>query len=110
MDDLITWEDKVNNPELVAFLEQYGEEEYLTAVEINLVRDAINFLNAQKVTNTRSKIYAAGELQIFKVAPNTNVNALEVGDYCLGFVEGQFINANYLGGNIALLSSFNIYT
>ena len=48
MEDLITWEDKVNNPELLAFLEQYGETEYLTAVEINLVRDAINFLNSKR--------------------------------------------------------------
>lgn len=108
MADLITWEDKVNNPELLAFLEQYGETEYLTAVEINLVRDAINFLNEQKVTNTRAKIYGAGELQIFKLPTNLNNEALEVGDYCIGFVEGEFINANYLGGNKALLASFDI--
>jgi hypothetical protein len=57
---------------------------------------------------TVSNIYAIGELQIFKIAPNTNNKILEVGDYCIGAVEGQFINANYLGGNPTLLSSFNI--
>jgi hypothetical protein len=108
MADLITWEDKVNNPELVAFLEQYGETEYLTAVEINLVRDTINWLNENKVTNTRAKIYAFGELEIFKVSGNTNLGALETGDYCRGFVEGEFINANYLGGDKTLLASFDI--
>lgn len=54
-----------------------------------------------------AKIYSAGELQIFKVAPNVDPAAIEIGDYCIGFVEGQFINANYLGGSIALLASFN---
>lgn len=40
----IVWEDKVNNPELVAFLQQYGSTEYLAAAEINQLRDAINEL------------------------------------------------------------------
>lgn len=55
-----------------------------------------------------SNIYTTGELQIFKVSPNTNDKILEVGDFCIGIVEGQFINANYLGGSPTLLSSFNI--
>jgi hypothetical protein len=38
----IAWEDKVNSPELLAFLQQYGPETYLTAEEINQIRDAIN--------------------------------------------------------------------
>jgi hypothetical protein len=44
----IEWEDKVNNPELLAFLQQYGNTEYLSAQEINQLRDAINELN-QKI-------------------------------------------------------------
>jgi len=38
----LEWNDKVNNPELLAFLAQYGSTEYLTAGEINQIRDAIN--------------------------------------------------------------------
>jgi hypothetical protein len=40
----IEWNDKVNNPELLAYLAQYGSTEYLTAVEINQIRDATNEL------------------------------------------------------------------
>ena len=40
----ILWVNKVNNPELLAFLEQYGSAEYLTAEEINQMRDAVNEL------------------------------------------------------------------
>jgi hypothetical protein len=46
--DLITFIDKVNNPELLAFLQQYGDNEYLTAEQINAMRNAINFLNNNK--------------------------------------------------------------
>jgi len=54
------------------------------------------------------KIYPIGELQIFKVPGNTNNEILEAGDYCIGFVEGQFINANYISGDRTLLASFDI--
>lgn len=40
----ILWKDKINNPELLAFLQQYGSAEYLTAEEINQLRDAVNEL------------------------------------------------------------------
>ena len=59
----ILWEDKVNNPELLAFLEQYGSAEYLAAAEINQMRDAVNEL-FYKVR--QSKIYENGDLQIFR--------------------------------------------
>lgn len=49
MADLIQFEDKVNNPELLAFLQQYGDNEYLTAAQINQIRDAINLLQAEKL-------------------------------------------------------------
>lgn len=55
-----------------------------------------------------TKIYPVGHLQIFKVPGNTNNEILEPGDYCIGFVEGQFINADYLGGDKNLLASYNI--
>jgi len=50
----------------------------------------------------------AGSMLFFKVAPNINKKEQEPGDYCMGFVEGQFINADYLGGDKTLLTSYNI--
>jgi hypothetical protein len=41
----IEWEDKINSPELLAFLQQYGQEHYLSAEEINQIRDALNELS-----------------------------------------------------------------
>lgn len=104
----IEWEDKVNNAELLAFLEQYGSKEYLAAVEINQLRDGLNELY-YKVFG--SKIYENGSLQIFRkpgtiVDPSSRVP--NPGDWCIGFVEQQFINATYLGGNLLLLTSYDI--
>lgn len=65
-------------------------------------------VNAHAALFANAKIYPVGELQIFKVPGNTNNLIIEPGDYCIGFVEGQFINATYLGGDRTLLSSFDI--
>lgn len=40
----ITFEDKVNSAELLAYIQQFGEHTYLTSEEINQLRDAINEL------------------------------------------------------------------
>ena len=64
--------------------------------------------NAHEGLFVKTKIYANGELQIFKVAGNGNNSTIEAGDYCIGFVAGQFISANYIGGNVTLLASFDI--
>ena len=104
----ILWENKVNNPELLAFLEQYGSAEYLTAEEINQLRDAVNEL-FYKVT--QSKIYENGQLQVFRkpgTPPDPTNPEPNPGDYCIGFVENQFINAEYLGPNKLSLTSYNI--
>ena len=45
---------------------------------------------------------------VFKTGSNVNQNEQEIGDLCMGVVEGQFITANYLGGNQLLLTSYNI--
>lgn len=41
----INWQDKVNSPQLLAFLQQFGEQSYLSAEEINQIRDALNYLS-----------------------------------------------------------------
>lgn len=40
----LTFDNKVDSPELVALLVQFGAEKKLTAAEVNLIRDAINEL------------------------------------------------------------------
>ena len=49
-DNIIDWADKINSPELEAFLDQFGEEYYLSAEEINQIRDAINLINRKTVS------------------------------------------------------------
>lgn len=56
----------------------------------------------------KAKIYKAGQRIVFKVSPNTNESIQEIGDFCQGFVEGQFISANYIGPNENLLTSYDI--
>ena len=104
----ILWEDKVNNPELLAFLEQYGSAEYLTAEEINQLRDAVNELFYKVL---QAKIYENNDLQIFRkpgTPPDPTNKEPNIGDWCVGFVEGQFINAEYLGPDKKFLTSYNI--
>jgi hypothetical protein len=54
----IEWEDKVNSPELLAFLQQFGNEHYLSAEEINQLRDALNEIGFP------DKVIKAGEVNI----------------------------------------------
>lgn len=42
----ISWEDKINSPQLLAFFQQFGHKSYLSAEEINLIRDALNYLHS----------------------------------------------------------------
>ena len=52
----ITFEDKVDSPEFIAWLATFGAEKKLTAAEINLVRDALNELHTTKVPIVGGKI------------------------------------------------------
>jgi hypothetical protein len=45
----ITWEDKVNSPELIAFLQQFGNKYYIDAAELNTLRDTINQIIEKQV-------------------------------------------------------------
>lgn len=56
----------------------------------------------------QTKIYPYGELQVFKIAGNLDNTTQEAGDWCIGFVENQFINAPYLAGDKTLLASYDI--
>lgn len=62
-------------------------------------------------SSLQSKVYENGELQIFR-KPGTPIDLTNkepnIGDYCIGFVEGQFINTNYLGPDKTLLTSYYI--
>lgn len=57
----------------------------------------------------KTKIYAPGQLQVFKRNENENEAVAEPNDYCKGIVENIYIEGLYNGGDIALLTSFTIF-
>jgi hypothetical protein len=69
--------------------------------------DGINELIAGISSNA---IYKPGQLLIFKRLPNVNNSILESGDSVMGIVEGFLITGNYIGGNPAILASFDVAT
>jgi hypothetical protein len=78
---------------------------------INDKLDKGSYQGTAQTLSTQAKIYENGHLQIFRkpgTEPNPNNPFPNVGDWCIGYVEGTFINANYLGGDLSLLTSFNI--
>ena len=52
----ITFEDKEDSPEFIAWLATFGAKKKMTAAEINLLRDAINELHTTKVPIVGGKI------------------------------------------------------
>ena len=52
----ITFEDKVDSPDFLAWLATFGAEKKMTAAEINLVRDALNEIHTTKVPIVGGKI------------------------------------------------------
>lgn len=104
-----TWDSFWHKDEKIPITAIYDIENILNEkADAEALANHLTDVNAHAGLFAKAKIYAQGELQIFKLPGNLDAANLEVGDYCIGFVEGQFINANYLGGNIALLASFDI--
>lgn len=89
-------------------------QEIIDLIELDLADNNVKNItpailrNVVKKLAVSAKIYPVGELQIFKVPGSTNNEILEAGDYCIGFVEGQMINANYIAGDRTLLASYDI--
>lgn len=107
----LDWGDKVNDPELVAFLQQYGTENYLSAEEINELRDFVNALSQNKMDVT-SLINPFLNLKLIDKGsqngiPNTGPG-LEIMDVVRGFFDANtyWKAAYYLGGNPELRSSW----
>ena len=60
----LNWPDKVDSPELLAWLQQFGSDKYIDSNQINLIRDALNELHTRtfdtgifkkKIENSRWK-------------------------------------------------------
>ena len=62
--------------------------------------------NAHSNIILKARIIPVAGLLVFKVAPNHNEDKKEQGDYCMGIVEGRFINGNWNGGDDQLKSSY----
>jgi hypothetical protein len=68
----INWEDKKNSPALLAYLQQFGEKSYLSAEEINQLRDAINELGQSSLPDA---VLKSGTISITGLAVNIAANA-----------------------------------
>lgn len=85
--------------------------EELKAIDVSQKLNKGNYEGTAETLSFQAKIYENGELQIFRkpgTPPDPDNKLPNVGDWCIGFVEGQFINATYLGGNPLLLTSYDI--
>ena len=107
----IDWANKVNHPELVAFLQQYGTVNYLSAEEINELRDFVNTLSENKM-DISSLVNPFLNLKIIDKGhqdglPNIETT-LQKGDIVRGFFDKDtyWKAAYYLGGDIALRTSW----
>jgi ribosomal protein L3 len=85
--------------------------EELKGIDVSGKLDKGGYTGTAKTLHTQAKIYENGELQIFRkpgTPPDPNNPNPNVGDWCIGFVEDQFINAEFLGPHKLLLTSYNI--
>ena len=68
----IQFQDKENSPALLAYLQQFGEKSYLSAEEINQIRDAINELAQGSLPDA---VLKTGTISITGLAVNLAANA-----------------------------------
>ena len=106
-DGLSAYQIAINNGTFVG-----TELEFATMlVSIDEKLDKGNYIGTAETLSYQSKIYENGQLQVFRkpgTPPDPTNKEPNIGDWCIGFVEGQFINAEYLGPDKTLLISFNI--
>ena len=106
-DGLSAYQIAINNGTFVG-----TELEFATMlVSIDKKLDKGNYTGTAETLSYQSKIYENGQLQVFRkpgTPPDPTNPDPNPGDYCIGFVENQFINAEYLGPNKLLLTSYNI--
>lgn len=68
----INWGNKINSPDLLAYFQQFGDEHFITAEQINQVTEALNSLNTRVSNNSDGLKTNAG----FSVVGNAfNLNA-----------------------------------
>ena len=110
----IVFENKVNSPELLALFQQFGLNTYLSAEDINIMKDAINELIAQKLEINAQGflILKNGQLTIYKNPLNNlpaNANILQINDVGVGFFADRTFMpfGMYLGGDPTIVGSWN---
>lgn len=62
--------------------------------------------NAHADLFLKARIIPYGQMQVFKVPSNENNDVMEVGDYCIGWVENSLVNGNWNGADPNLKSSY----
>jgi hypothetical protein len=101
----LTFPDKENSPELEAYLAQFGEKFYLSADEINLMRDAINEIFSGSGTAT----IVSEEWKDISVSGSTSVNITEL-DFKKNINITSFSSGSFFGftGVISKIKPGNI--
>lgn len=85
----------------------WHKDEMIPVAKIEGVQPIYDAINNHTIQLNKVKIYAAGELQVFKRSA-TNPTIIDINDFVKGIVENIYIEGVYLGGNELLLTSYNI--
>ena len=81
----IEWQNKVNSPELLALLQNFGATHYLSAEEVNQLRDAINELYETTGSITPEEIEAINDrLSSLETLPTANTITAQTGFSLIG--------------------------
>jgi hypothetical protein len=100
------------NDEKVPLADIEGIDEILNdKADAEALTNHLSDPNAHAEFLSRVQYYELGQMQIFKRYAKNHPDyepGRQAGDYCIGIIEGQFISADYIGGNLFLLSSYDI--
>ncbi len=103
-----TWDSFRHKSEKIPAADVAGIDDLLFAkADKAVLDDHLTNENAHAELFAAAKIVPSGEFIIFKRTPNHDV--LNPDDLVMGIVENQWIIGIYLGGDITLLSNFDIY-
>ena len=115
---------KENSPQLLAYLQQFGDTHYLSAEDINKITTALEWLHLNSGDGSSSgSIVPFGNYFLFKADGNIDPD-LEVEDIIQGFwagenyddgegtiiTTGRFIMAKYNGGTNTDFSNYTLLT
>lgn len=93
----ISWEDKINSPQLLAFFQQFGYKSYLSAEEINLIRDALNYLHSNNNSSGNNQnldqvLETGGVSEKPATVGDFKAKSFQIGDNLMPEISGGLFN------------------